>query len=111
AANVAGKAIGVLPDQRDRVGPVGLEDSYRPRCADAVALQEHHDLANDLLLGPTRGYAPKPRLPNSIDREQALRRALDYFEHALAKRLDHSFPEVRADPFDQAGAQIPANAF
>src|SRR5262249_29997762 len=38
AANVAGKAIGVLLDQWDRVGAVGLEDTDRPRCADAVTL-------------------------------------------------------------------------
>jgi len=30
AADVAGKAVGVLVDQRDRIGPIGLKDAHRP---------------------------------------------------------------------------------
>ena len=110
AADVAGKAIGVLLDQRDRIGPIGLEDAHRPRCADAVALQEHHDLADRLLLGPAGGDALEPRLADAVDLEQALRRALDHIEHALAERLDQPIGEVGADALDEPGAEIAADA-
>ena len=52
AADVAGQPVGVLGDHLDRVGAVGLEDPHRPRGADAVAVQEQHDLADHLLLRP-----------------------------------------------------------
>ena len=41
----------------DRIGAVGLEDPHRPRGADPVRVQEQHDLADDLLLGPARDDA------------------------------------------------------
>ena len=54
AADVAGEAVGVLGDHLHGIGAVGLEDPHRPRGADAVAVQEQHDLADHLLLGPAR---------------------------------------------------------
>ena len=54
AADVAGQPVGVLRDQLNRVGAVGLVDAHRARGADAVAVQEQHDLADHLLLGPAR---------------------------------------------------------
>jgi hypothetical protein len=35
------------------VRAIGLIDAHRPRCADAIAVQEDHDFANDLLFGPS----------------------------------------------------------
>ena len=52
-----------------------------------MALQEHHDLADGLLLRPAGGDALEPRLADAVDLEQALRCALDDFEDALAERL------------------------
>ena len=37
------------------VGAVGLEDADGARRADPVAVQEHHDLPDDLLVGPGGG--------------------------------------------------------
>ena len=52
AADIARQAIGVLRHHLHGVGAVGLVDTHRPRRADAMLVQEHHDLAHDLLLGP-----------------------------------------------------------
>ena len=57
AADVARQPIGVLGHDLDGVGAVGLEDPHRPGGADAVAVQEDHDLPDDLLLGPGVGDA------------------------------------------------------
>lgn len=51
------------------VGTVGLVDAHRARCADRVAVQHDHDLADELLLrlsvddppGPQRTDAGAPR--------------------------------------------------
>ena len=76
--------------------------------ADAVAVQEHHDLADGLLLRPA-GDALEPRLADAVDLAQALRRLLDYFEDALAEPLDQSIRKVRADALDETGAEIATN--
>jgi hypothetical protein len=52
AADVAGQSIGVLRDELNGVGTIGLVDAHRARGAHAVAVQEQHDLPDDLLLGP-----------------------------------------------------------
>src|ERR1022692_3019303 len=61
AADIPRKAIGILGHDLDGVGTIGLEDPYRPRRADAVAVQEDHDLANHLLLGPGRDDPTRSR--------------------------------------------------
>ena len=52
AADVAREAVRVLRDARDGVRAVGLVDPHRARRADAVRVEEHHDVADDLLAGP-----------------------------------------------------------
>ena len=55
AADVAREAVRVLRHDLHRISAVGPEYPHRPRGADAVAVQEHHDLADHLLLGPGIG--------------------------------------------------------
>ena len=47
-----GEAIALWHGDADLHGvdAVGPEDAHRPRRADGVRMQEHHDLADDLLL-------------------------------------------------------------
>jgi hypothetical protein len=52
ATDVAGQAIGILRHDLHGITAVGLVDAHRSRGADAVAVQENHDLADRLLLGP-----------------------------------------------------------
>src|SRR5215472_16368114 len=54
AADIAGQPIGVLRNQPNGISPIGLVDTNRARCADAIAVQKQHDLANHLLLRPAR---------------------------------------------------------
>ena len=55
AVDVEGQPVGVLGDPGDGLVPIGLVDAHRPRGADPVGLEEDHDLADHLLLGPGPG--------------------------------------------------------
>ena len=57
AADVAREAVRVFGHDLDGIRAVGLVDADCARRADAVAVQEDHDLAHDLLLGPGVGDA------------------------------------------------------
>ena len=57
AADVARQPIRVLGHDLDGIAAVGLVDPNRTGGADAMAVQEDHDLAHDLLLGPGVGDA------------------------------------------------------
>jgi hypothetical protein len=48
------QTIGILADELNGIGAVGLVEPHRTRRADPVAVQEQHDLADDLLVGPAR---------------------------------------------------------
>ena len=59
AADVGGQPVRVLGDDGDRVGAVGPEDPHGARGADAVRVQEDHDVAHRPLLAP--GVHDPPR--------------------------------------------------
>ena len=106
AADVAREAVGVLRHHLHGIGAVGPEYPHRPRRADAVAVQEHHDLADDLLLGPGIGDPLRPHLPDAGHLAQPFRLGLDDIEHLLAERPDQLAGVDRADAPDHAGAEI-----
>src|SRR5712692_2859506 len=54
-------------NELDGLGAAGLIDAHRARGADAVAVQEQHDLADHLLLGPTANDALRPFRANTGD--------------------------------------------
>src|SRR5262249_3284551 len=58
AADIASQAVRVLRDQLNGIRTVGLVDPHRPRGTDPIAVQEQHDLADDLLLGPAGDDLP-----------------------------------------------------
>src|SRR5437870_13299821 len=66
-ADVACQTIRIFLHERDRVCTVSLENADRPRCADAMALQEDHDLADRLLVCPTGRDPLQPDLTDSVD--------------------------------------------
>ena len=74
-------------------------------------MQEHHDLADDLLVRPGRGDLRGPHRPDSLDLTQALGGGLNDVEDVLAEQLDHSFGVGGTDPTDHARAQILFDAF
>ena len=106
AADVARQAIGVLGHDLDGIGAVGLEDAHRACRADAVAVQEDHDLPHDLLLGPGVGDALGAHRADAGHLAQAIGLRLDDVEHLLAERLDHLLGVDRADAADHPGAEI-----
>ncbi len=77
AADIARQAIRVVGHDLDGIGAVGFVDPHRTGRADAVAVQEHHDLAPDLLLGPGRGDTPGADGPDAIDLAHPVRLGLD----------------------------------
>ena len=106
AADVAREAVGVFRHHLHGIGAVGPEYPHRPRRADAVAMQEHHDLAHDLLLGPGVGDPLRPHLPDAGHLAQPFRLGLDDIEHLLAERPHQLAGIDRADAPDHARAEI-----
>ena len=106
AADVARQPIRVLGHDLDGIGAVGLEDAHRPCGADAMAVQEDHDLAHDLLLGPGAGDALGAHRADAGHLAQAIGLGLDHIEHLLAESLHHLLGVDRADAADHAGAEI-----
>ena len=106
AADVPGKAVGVLRHHLDGVRAVSPEYPHRPRRAHAMAVQEHHDLADDLLLGPGVRYPLRPHFPDAGHLAQPFRLRLDDVEHLLAERADELAGIDRADAPDHPRAEI-----
>ena len=104
--NVAGQAVGVLRDQLNSIGAVGLVDANRARGADAVAVQEQHDLANHLLLGPAPDNAFGALRTDPGHLAQAPRLLLDDVEHGFAKGAHEFLGIDGADATDHAGAEV-----
>ena len=111
APDVAGQPVGVFGDELDRVGAIGLEDADRARRADAVGVQEQHDLADHLLVRPARDDPLDADGADAGDLAQPLRFPLDHVEHIGAEGADQLLRVDRADPPDHAGAQILLDAF
>ena len=106
AADVAGQPVRVLRDQLNRIGAVGLVDADRARGADAIAVQEQHDLADHLLLGPAPDDPLGALRADAGHLAQAARLLLDDFEHALAEGSDQ-LPRIdRPDAADRAGPEV-----
>ena len=106
AANIPGKAIGVFGHDLHGVRAVGLEDTNRPRGADPVAVQEDHDLSDDLLLRPGVRNTLGPHHSDPDDLSKAIGLSLDDVEDLVSKGLDHLLGVDRADAADHPGAQI-----
>src|SRR5208337_1376945 len=79
---------------------VGLVDTHRARCADAVRVQKDHDLANDFLLRPGDDNALGSARADAVDLAQALRRSLDDIEDLVGERLNEPLGIDGADATD-----------
>jgi hypothetical protein len=88
------------------VDAIGFEDAYRPRRADAVAVEEQHDLADDLLLCPASNDPLRALRADAGDLTQAARLLLDHVEHGFAKGAYELLRIDRPDAADHAGAEI-----
>src|SRR5712671_6956047 len=106
AADVASQPIGVLRDELNGVGAVGLVNPHRPRRDDAIAVQEQHDLSNHLLLGPARDDTRRTFWADPGHLAQAIWLLLDDVEHGFAEG-PHQLPRVdRPDAADHPRTEI-----
>ena len=71
-----------------------------------MAVQEDHDLANNLLLGPGIGDALGAHGADASHLAKAVRLGLDNVEHLLPERLHHLFGVDGADAADHPGAEV-----
>jgi len=106
AADVTRQAIGILGHHLDGVVAVGLEDPHGARGSHAVRMQEHHDVAHGLLLGPAGGDLRHAHLPDAGHLAQPDGFRLDDFEGRLAEGSDDALGELGTDAAHQAGAEI-----
>ena len=104
--NVACQAVRVLGHDLNSIHAVRLVDPYCACSADTIAVQENHDLANDLLFCPGVGNALGAYQTNAGHLAQPFRLGLDDIENLLAERLDHLFGIDRSDASDHSGAEI-----
>ena len=111
APDVAGQPVGVLAHDLHGIGAVGLEDAHRAGRANVVLVQEHHDLADPLLVRPGRGDPVGPLRTDPLDLAQTRRTGLDDVEDVRAEQADHTRGIDRADAPDHAGAEIFFDAF
>src|SRR5882762_7645160 len=85
AADVASQAIGVLRDELDRLGAIGLVDAHRARGANTVAVQEQHDLADDFLFSPAANNTLSTLRADPGHLAQSARLLLYDVEHGIAE--------------------------
>ena len=111
APDVTGQPVGILAHDLHGIGAVGLEDAHRAARADTVLVQEHHDLADHLLVRPGRGDPGRPGRSDTLDLAQTAGAGFDDVEHVCAEQLDHALGKDRADAPDHAGAEIFFDAF
>ena len=106
AADVAGQPVGVVGHHLDGVGAIGLVDAHCTRRPHAIAVQEHHDLPDRLLLGPSRRDALSPYHAYAIDLAQSLGIGLDDVEDLLTEGLYHLLRIDRANAPDHSRGEV-----
>ena len=106
ASDIPGKPIGVLGHDLHGVRAIGLEDANRPGGADPVAVQEDHDLPDDLLLGPGVRDALGSNRADARHLAKPIGLGLDDVEDLLPEGLDHLLGVDRSDAPDHPGAEI-----
>jgi hypothetical protein len=102
--DVPRKAVGVLRDDLHGIYAVRLEDPDGPGRADAVRVEEQHDLADHLLLGPAGNDPCRALGADAGDLLLAIGLLLDQVEHSLAEgadelpRIDRPMPRIMPEP-------------
>ena len=106
AVDVARELVGVGADFLNRLLAVGLVDAHCPARARPVGVQEHHDLAHDLLFRPG-GLDPAAAFgADLVHFLQPCAVVVDDVEDALAELRHEFFRQHGADALDHAAAQV-----
>src|SRR5262245_62096682 len=106
ARDIFGEAVGVGADPFDGVFAVGLVDAHRPAGANAVGVQEDHDIANDFLLGPGLFDLQPAPWPDAFNILKSPGFLFNDVENFFTEFLHQLFGINRSDSFDHAAAQI-----
>src|SRR5260370_22868464 len=93
-------------DEPNGISAISFVNPRRARRADAVAVQEQHDLSNHPLLCPARDDTVRALGADSGSLAQAARLLLDDVEHGIAKGPHELLRIDRPDTADHAGAEI-----
>src|SRR5215213_2838002 len=110
AAHVLGQPVRVLSHDLDGLITIGLENAHRSRRADAMRMQEDHDLPHRLLLGPPRHDARGSHGANSRNVGQTFGSGLNDLEGVNAKGSDDALGHGRSDAAHLTGGKILLNA-
>ena len=98
AVDVEGQTVGVFRD---------LDvDTHCPRGAQPMGLEKDHDLADDLLFGPSTSHALLALGTDAVQFQQAFRGLFDDVKHRFAEGAHQLLGKVRADALDHAGAKV-----
>ncbi len=106
AVDVARELVGVGAHLFDGLVAVGFVDADGPAGAGAVGVQEHHDLAHDLLLGPRFLDAFAPFGTDVVDFLQARGLVVDHLEDLVAEAGDEFLGEDGADALDHPAGEV-----
>src|SRR6266516_5743200 len=106
AADVACQAIGILRHDLHGIAAIGLVNAHRPSRADPMAVQEDHDLADRLLLGPGGRDAAGAHRTDAIHLPQTIWFRFDDIEHLLAEGAQELLGIHRADAADHSRREI-----
>jgi hypothetical protein len=72
----------------------------------AICSSEDHDLANNLLLGPSRNHPFGAHRSYALDLLKAIRLGFDHVEDLVAERLHELLGIDRADATDHSRGQV-----
>src|SRR3954469_17150366 len=106
AADVACQPVRVLSHDLHGVYAIGLVDPNGSCCPNTVAMQEDHDLADNLLLRPSAHDPLGTHGPNSLDLTKPIGVSLDNVEHLSAEGFDHLLGVDGPDAADHPGGKI-----
>ena len=87
-----------------------LIDTDGEGSADIVRLEELHQIAHALMLGPTLDDGHQLLLGDAGNFQQTLRLLIENPERIFAERLDDARRDALADALDQPGGQIQLDA-
>ena len=111
ALNVCGQPVRVATDFLDGVLAVSFVNAHGPAGADAIGVQENHNVTDDLLLIP-RPLDSFPALrANAVHIFQPGRRFFDNVKYPFAKFVHKLLGAYRADALDHTAAKVFLDAF
>ncbi len=103
---VDGQAVGIGANSFDGFFPVNFVDAHGPAGADALGVEEDHDLANDLLFGPGGLDLVAAGRSDALDFAQTDGTVLDDVEDLFAEFVDEFLGILGADALDEAAAEV-----